>query len=229
MAVKNVVLVHGAWGGAAHWRGVIPLLAARGYEVTAVENPLTSLEDDIHKTRTLLASQDGPTLLVGHSYGGAVISGAGHAPDVAGLVYIAAFAPDEGESLGALLARDGAPPPPDGLLKPDADGFLWLDFGMFHGGFCQDVDAGEALIMARTQKPIAARCFDDKAGAPAWRGKPSWYQVSSEDHMIPPGTQKWFAERMEARDTLTLDAGHASLASRPDDVAALIDKAAQSL
>jgi pimeloyl-ACP methyl ester carboxylesterase len=227
MSVKNVVLVHGAWGDASHWRGVIPILAAQGYNVTAVQNPLTSLADDIHRTTTLLDSQDGPTVLVGHSYGGSVISGAGHAANVVGLVYIAAFAPDEGENLGTLLAHSGQPIP-DGLLKPDADAFLWIDFDAFHPGFCQDLDATDALVLARTQKPIAAGCFEDVAGAPAWKTKPSWYQISSADHMIPPDTEAWMAGRMNPRRTLTLDASHASLASQPAAVAALIHEAAQA-
>ncbi|MFD8563755.1 alpha/beta fold hydrolase [Streptosporangium canum] len=228
MAIKNVILVHGAWGDGSHWRGVIPLLAARDYTVTAVQNPLTSLDDDVHRTRTLLDAQDGPVLLVGHSYGGAVISGAGHAPNVVGLVYVAAFAPDAGENLGGLLARDGDPIP-EGFLKPDADGFLWIDFDAFHDAFAQDLDPTDALVMARTQKPIAARCFQDRAGAPAWRDKPAWYQVSSQDRMIPPATEAWMAERMNARATVTLDAGHASLASHPQEVTALIDQAAKAL
>jgi pimeloyl-ACP methyl ester carboxylesterase len=228
MAVKNVVLVHGAWGDASHWRHVIPILAAQGLNVTAVQIPLTSLADDIHRTTTLLEAQDGATLLVGHSYGGAVISGAGHTANVAGLVYIAAFAPDVGENLGGLLSRGGNSIP-DGLLKPDADGFLWLDFDGFTAGFAQDLGAAEASVLARTQKPIAGRCFEDAAGAPAWRVKPSWYQVSSQDHMIPPDTQAWMASRLSPREALELDAGHASLASQPEAVAALIIRAATSL
>ena len=228
MPVKNVVLVHGAWGDASHWRHVMPILAAEGLNVTAVQNPLTSLADDVHRTVTLLEAQDGPTLLVGHSYGGAVISGAGHASTVAGLVYIAAFAPDEGENLGQLLGRGGNAIP-DGLLKPDADGFLWLDFDAFGPAFAQELNAIEAMILARTQKPIAARCFEDAAGVPAWRIKPTWYQVSSQDRMIPPETEAWMAERMSPRETLELHASHASLASLPDAVARLIIRAANSL
>jgi pimeloyl-ACP methyl ester carboxylesterase len=228
MPVKNIVLVHGAWGDGSHWSRVIPQLAGRGYTVTAVQNPLSSLDDDIHRTRTLLDAQDGPALLVGHSYGGAVISGAGHAPATAGLVFIAAFAPDEGENLDGLLARDGDPIP-EGFLQPDSEGYLWIDFDAFHDAFAQDVDDTTALVMARAQKPIAGRCFEDKAGRPAWRDKPSWYQVSSRDRMIPPVTQAWFADRMGARGTITLDASHASAVSQPDAVAAFIDQAAQAL
>ncbi|MGH6808767.1 MAG: alpha/beta fold hydrolase [Ensifer adhaerens] len=129
-AIKNIVLVHGAWGDASHWRHVIPPLHAKGYRIAAVQNPLTSLADDIDRTTKLVAAQDGPTLLVGHSYGGAVITGAGHAPNVAGLVYIAAFAPDEGDSLGSIFARRDAPSGA-GSIRPDKDGFLWLDQATF--------------------------------------------------------------------------------------------------
>lgn len=224
----NIVLVHGAWGDGTHWRKVIPALVEAGHHVVAVQNPLTSLADDVERTRKLAESLEGPTLLVGHSYGGAVITGAGHADNVVGLVYIAAFAPDEGDSLGSLLARDGDPdsPPP---IAPDADGFLWVSQEGFHDAFAQDLDATESLVMAVAQKPIAGRCFADESGAPAWKVKPSWYQVSSEDRMIPPVTERWMAERMNPRRVIELDASHASLASRPDEVVALILEAAESL
>lgn len=227
-AVKNIVLVHGAWGDASHWRNVIPLLHAKGYKLAAVQNPLTSLADDIDRTSKLAAAQDGPTLLVGHSYGGAVISGAGHTADVAGLVFIAAFAPDEGDSLGGIFARRD-PPSGAASIRPDKDGFLWLAQDTFRQSFGQDLSENDALVMAVTQKPIAARCFEDKAGPAAWKTKPSWYQVSSRDHMIPPETEQWMADRIKTRKTITLDASHASLASHPAEVAALIDEAAKAL
>ncbi|OCP15143.1 alpha/beta fold hydrolase [Ensifer sp. LC163] len=227
-AIKNIVLVHGAWGDASHWRHVIPPLHAKGYRIAAVQNPLTSLADDIDRTTKLVAAQDGPTLLVGHSYGGAVITGAGHAPNVAGLVYIAAFAPDEGDSLGSIFARRDAPSGA-GSIRPDKDGFLWLDQATFRQSFGQDLGETEALVMAVTQKPIAGRCFEDKSGPPAWKVKPSWYQVSSRDNMIPPETEQWMAERIKAKKTITLDASHASLASHPTDIVALIEEAIASL
>lgn len=227
-SVKNIVLVHGAWGDASHWRNVIPLLHAKGYNLAAVQNPLTSLADDIERTTKLAAAQEGPTLLVGHSYGGAVITGAGHAPNVAGLVYIAAFAPDEGDSLGSIFARR-EPPSGAASIRPDKDGFLWLAQDSFRQSFSQDLSETEALVMAVTQKPISGRCFEDKSGPAAWRSKPSWYQVSSRDHMIPPETEQWMADRMKTRKTITLDASHASLASHPKEVAALIEEAAKSL
>jgi pimeloyl-ACP methyl ester carboxylesterase len=224
----NVVLVHGAWGDGSHWRHVIPQLDAKGYRVTAVQNPLTSLPDDIDRTRKLVAAQDGPTLLVGHSYGGMVITGAGHEPNVVGLVYIAAFAPDEGETPTQLFARR-EPPLGAANIRPDKDGFLWIAREKFHESFCQDVGKEEALVMALTQKPIAARCFDDKSGAPAWKIKPSWYQISSNDHMIPPETEQWFATRMNPKKTITLNASHASMASHAGEIIALIEEAAQSV
>lgn len=223
----NILLVHGAWGDGSHWRGVIPPLHAKGYKVTAVQNPLTSLADDVERTRKLAEAQDGPTLLVGHSYGGAVITGAGHAANVVGLVYVAAFAPDEGDSLGALLGRE--PSPGGAAIRPDKDGFLWIAQDQFRANFCPDLDETEALVMAVTQKPIAGRCFEDKSGPPAWRTKPSWYQASSGDRMIPPGTQAWMAERLGTRKTITLDASHASLASHPAEIAALIEEAAAAV
>jgi pimeloyl-ACP methyl ester carboxylesterase len=226
-AAKNIVLVHGAWGDGSHWRHVIPLLHAKGYYVSAVQNPLTSLNDDIERTIELVAEQDGPTLLVGHSYGGAVITGAGHAPNAVGLVYVAAFAPDEGDSLGSIFARR-APPPGAANIRPDKNGFLWIARDAYRESFCQDLAEDEALVLAVTQKPIAARCFEDKSGPPAWKAKPSWYQVSAGDRMIPPETEQWMAERIAAKKTVTLQASHASLASQPDAVFSLIDEAARS-
>lgn len=228
MTIKpNILLVHGAWGDGSHWRHVIPPLYGNGYRVSAVQNPLTSLIDDIDRTSKLAAAQDGPTLLVGHSYGGAVITGAGHTPNVVGLVYVAAFAPDEGDSLGSIFARR-APPPGAGNIRPDKNGFLWVAPDKFRESFCEDLDETEALVMALTQKPIAARCFEDKSGPPAWKGKPSWYQISARDHMIPPETQNWMAERINPKKTITLQASHASLASHADEIVALIEEAAGS-
>ncbi|MFC5740084.1 alpha/beta fold hydrolase [Dyella tabacisoli] len=224
----NIVLVHGAWGDASHWRHVIPSLHAKGYKISAVQNPLTSLPDDIERTSKLAAAQGAPTLLVGHSYGGMVITGAGHVPNVVGLVYIAAFAPEEGETPGGIFGLRAAPPGA-AAIRPDDNGFLWIDQAQFHQNFCQDLDATEGLVMAVTQKPIAGRCFADKSGAPAWKVKPSWYQVSSEDRMIPPETEQWFVERMKPRKAITLPAGHASMASHPAEIVALIEEAAQAV
>ncbi|MBV7263344.1 alpha/beta hydrolase [Photobacterium sp. WH77] len=224
----NILLVHGAWGDASHWRHVIPALHNKGYNVRAVQNPLTSLPDDIERTSHLAASLEGPVLMVGHSYGGMVITGAGNATNVVGLVYIAAFAPNEGENPGGLFGLR-EPPPGAAIIRPDEQGFLWLDPNHFHENFCPDVDETEALVMALSQKPIAARCFEDKSGSPAWKVKPSWYQVSAQDRMIPPETEKWFAERIQAKKTITLQAGHAPMASHPNDIIELIDEAARQV
>jgi pimeloyl-ACP methyl ester carboxylesterase len=145
-----------------------------------------------------------------------------------GLVYVAAFAPDGGENLGSILARR-PPAPGSKYVRPDKDGFLWIAPDEYHDNFCQDLDATEALIMALTQKPIAARCFDDKSGPPAWRARPCWYQVSANDRMIPPELERWMAERMKPQRTIVLDASHASLASHPAEIVALIEEAMGAL
>ncbi len=229
MASKpSIVLVHGFWGGAAHWAKVIVQLSKMGYDsINAVENPLTSLADDAERTRRMLAQQKGPVLLVGHSYGGAVITAAGNQPNVVGLVYIAAFAPDDGESLLDV----GQPfPPPPGVLNaaPDSDGYVWINPAKFRESFCQDLSAEEALVMAVTQKAPVGSTFADKMPSPAWKNKPSWYQVSSEDRMIAPANEKRMAERMSPKKIITLPASHASLASMPIEVCALIDEAAKA-
>jgi pimeloyl-ACP methyl ester carboxylesterase len=220
----TIILVHGFWGGAAHWSKVIVALARKGYQsVFAVENPLTSLADDVERTRRMIAQQKGPVVLVGHSYGGAVITEAGDLPNVVGLVYIAAFAPDAGESPGGITAK--SPPTAAPNLAPDSDGYLWIRQDKFHESFCQDLTADEALVMAVTQKAPVATTFEDKITAPAWRRKPSWYQISSDDRMISPDNQKWMAGRLGARKIVTLKSSHASLTSMPDEVVALIDEA----
>ncbi|OCA77383.1 hydrolase [Chryseobacterium artocarpi] len=223
----TIILVHGAWGDGSHWQYVIPSLVKAGYKVRSVQNPLTSLQDDIDKTKDLIDAQEGKVLLVGHSYGGAVISGAGNHDKVVGLVYIAAFAPDAGDSLGSLLGRrestGGA------SIYPDNKGFLWIKYDEFKSAFCQDLDDEKALVMALSQKPIHGQCFGDVAGEPAWKIRPSWYQISSNDRMIPAETEKEMAERLEPKKIITLDAGHASLASHPEEVTQLILEAASSL
>ncbi|MNZ77874.1 Alpha/beta hydrolase family protein [compost metagenome] len=221
----TVVLVHGFWGGAAHWGKVIVELARKGYtSIRAVEMPLTSLADDAERTRKMVAQQNGPVLLVGHSYGGAVITQAGNLPNVVGLVYIAAFAPDAGESPGGLTQQHLPAAAPN--LEPDSDGFLWLKPEKFHESFGQDLTPDEALVMAVTQKAPLASTFGDTITAPAWKSKPSWYQISSADRMIHPDNQKMMSARLNARKVITLAASHASLASRAAEVAALIDEAA---
>ncbi|WP_085582277.1 MULTISPECIES: alpha/beta hydrolase [unclassified Pseudomonas] len=223
----TIILVHGFWGGAAHWGKVIIELARKGYtDLHAVEMPLTSLADDAERTRKMIAQQSGPVLLVGHSYGGAVITEAGNPPNVVGLVYIAAFAPDAGESPGGLTQQHLPAAAPN--LAPDSDGYLWLKADMFHESFCQDLSAEEGLVMAVTQKAPVASTFGDAISVPAWRSKPSWYQISSQDRMIHPDNQAFMSSRLGARKVITLDASHASLASRAAEVAALIDEAASA-
>jgi pimeloyl-ACP methyl ester carboxylesterase len=221
----TIILVHGFWGGAAHWAKVIPLLARKGHKnVHAVENPLTSLKDDAERTRKMIAAQNGPVLLVGHSYGGAVITEAGTHENVVGLVYIAAFAPDAGESAGSVSANysssDGA------NLSVDSDNFLWVNPDKFHESFCQDLTADEGLVMGVTQKAPLVTTFSDNISVAAWRSKPCWYQISSDDHMISPDAQKFMSGRLNAKKVITLKSSHASLASMPTEVAALIDEAA---
>ncbi|WP_424215267.1 alpha/beta hydrolase [Streptomyces sp. BI20] len=223
-----ILLVHGFWGGAAHWAKVIAQLDRRGFgELYAVENPLTSLADDAERTREMARQINGPVLLVGHSYGGAVITEAGDLPNVVGLVYVAAFAPDSGESPGALSER--FPPAAFPNLAPDSDGRLWLRKDKFHESFCQDLTPEEGLVMAVTQKAPMASTFGDAISTPAWRTKPSWYQISERDHMINPDNQRFMSERLSARKVISLDSGHASLASRPTEVTDLIEAAAREL
>jgi pimeloyl-ACP methyl ester carboxylesterase len=220
----SIILVHGFWGGAAHWSKVIVALARKGHNsVMAVENPLTSLADDAERTRKMIAQQKQTVILVGHSYGGAVITEAGDQPNVAGLVFIAAFAPDAGESPGAITAKN--PPKAAANLEPDSDGYLWIKRDKFHESFCQDLNPDEALVMAATQKAPLASTFGENISKPAWKKKPSWYQISSEDHMIAPDNQKMMSGRLGARKVITLKASHASLASQPDAVVALIEEA----
>jgi pimeloyl-ACP methyl ester carboxylesterase len=228
MGKPAIVLVHGFWGGAAHWTRVILELKARGYsDIRAVENPLTSLADDAERTRKMVAQVDGPVVLVGHSYGGAVISQAGNLPNVKALVYIAAFAPDAGESPGGITQQHLPEAAPN--LAPDSDGYLWLKVDKFHESFCQDLPADEGFVMAATQKAPLAGTFGDAVTDPAWRHKPSWYQVSSQDRMIAPENQQRMSGRMDARKVITLEASHASLASHAAEVAALIDEAANAI
>ncbi|CAK15755.1 alpha/beta hydrolase [Pseudomonas entomophila] len=224
----TVVLVHGFWGGAAHWGRVIVELDRKGHTgLRAVEMPLTSLADDVERTRKVVAQIEGPVVLVGHSYGGAVITEAGNASNVKGLVYIAAFAPDAGESPGAITQEHLPAAAPN--LAPDSDGYLWLKADKFHESFCQDLPKEDGLVMGVTQKAPLASTFGDTIANPAWKDKPSWYQISSADHMIHPDNQRKMADRLNAKKVITLDASHASLASRAADVANLIDEAVKAL
>lgn len=226
--MKNIVLVHGAWGDGSHWRKVIPLLAKAGYNVVATQNPLTSLADDAETVKRLAETLEGKTLLVGHSYGGAIITeAAANCPNVAGLVYIAAFAPDTTENLGMLLERT-APPAGAASLYPDKYGFLWIQRDKFHESFSQDCEKEESFVMAAAQKPTSGKCFGDMPTTVGWKKFPVWYQVSENDRMIPPETQHFFAERMKAK-TLSLKSSHASMASHPIQIADFIISAAEEL
>src|SRR6516162_8147522 len=223
-----VVLVHGFWGNAGHWGKVIVELNRRGYaSLHAVENPLTSLADDAERTSTMIRQVDGPVVLVGHSYGGAVITEAGDLPNVAGLVYVAAFAPDAGETVGQLSGERAAAALEN--VVPDSDGYVWIKQDKFHESFCQDLPAEEALVMAVTQKAPVGSTFGDTISEPAWKKKPTWYQVSANDRMIHPDSERQMAERMAPRTTIELDASHASLASQPAAIVDLIVQAATSL
>ena len=228
MSKPAIVLVHGFWGGAAHWARVIPLLREQGFDnIHAVENPLTSLADDAERTRKMVKQIDGPVVLVGHSYGGKVITEMGDLPNVGALVFIAAFAPDAGESAGAISQAN--PPEAFANIQPDSDGFLWVAQDKYHQSFCQDLSEEEAYVMAVTQKAPVGGTFGDNVTAPAWKVKPNWYQISSGDRMLNPENQKMMTARMNPRKTITLDASHASLASRPQEVAAFIVEAANAV
>lgn len=224
----TIIFVHGFWGGAAHWSKVITDLSHRGYtSLHAVEMPLTSLADDVERTRKMIAQVDGDVLLVGHSYGGAVITEAGNHSNVVGLVYIAAFAPDSNESPGGITQQNLPAAAPN--LAPDSDGYLWVKADKFHESFCQDLTEDEGLVMGVTQKAPIASTFGDTISTPAWKTKPSWYQISTEDRMINPENQVLMSSRLNAKKVISLSASHASLASKPKEVADLIDEAATSL
>ncbi|BBQ49381.1 MULTISPECIES: alpha/beta hydrolase [Acinetobacter] len=220
----TIILVHGFWGGAAHWSKVIIELSHRGFtSLQAVELPLTSLADDVERTKKMIAQIDGDVILVGHSYGGAVITEAGNLPNVVGLVYIAAFAPDTNESPGEITQKHLPVAAPN--LSPDSDGYLWLKADKFHESFCQDLTEEEGLVMGVTQKAPLASTFGDTISSPAWKTKPSWYQISTQDRMISPENQEFMSSRLNAKKVISLDASHASLASKPVEVADLIDEA----
>ncbi|MFK0043581.1 alpha/beta hydrolase [Streptomyces sp. NPDC090741] len=221
---RNVVLVHGGFVDGSGWRGVYDLLRADGYAVTVVQNPTLSLEGDVATTTRALDAQDGPTVLVGHSYGGAVISEAGNHPNVTALVYVAAFAPDKGESVNTLIADPppGAPVPP--ILPPEG-GFLFLDREKFAAAFAGDLPAEDARFLADSQVPWGLEALGGPVNQPAWHTKPSFYLVATDDHMIPPPAQRAMAERAGATVTET-GGSHAVYVSKPGEVAALVKKAA---
>jgi pimeloyl-ACP methyl ester carboxylesterase len=222
----SIVLVHGAFADASGWQKIILILEKAGFTVTAVQNPLRSLADDIATTKRVIDAQKGDVVLVGHSYGGAVISGAG-SPKVKALVYVAAFAPDAGEKIGELIAKF----PPSLLptaLAPDSAGFLYIDRTKFRDVFAGDVTADEVAVMAATQKPIAAAIFGEPLLEPAaWKTTPSWYAVSTQDHGINPDLERFFAKRMKAATT-EINASHVPFISQPAEIAKIIETAAEA-
>jgi len=223
----TIVLVHGGFVDGSGWQGTYNILRKEGYTVRIVQNPTTSLTDDVAATRRVVHAQDGPVMLVGHSYGGAVITEAGNDPQVIGLVYIAAFAPDKGESVATLIKDPppGAPVPP---ILPPQDGFLLLDTSKFAASFAADVSPETAQFMAESQVPWGLEGLNGAVTEPAWRTKPSWYLVATDDRMIPPPAQRAMAKRAGATVTET-SGSHAVYVSKPAAVAAIIAKATNSL
>ncbi len=228
MATKpNIVLVHGAWADGSSWSAVIERLQAGGYRVTAPQFPLTALGDDVARLRQVLGFQDGPTIVVGHSYGGQIMTSLGtDAPNVAALVYIAAFGLDEGESLGALLAQGPVTPALKNLFT-DKQGFGWLSADDFVDHFAADVDPVKAKVMYAVQQPLAGSAFTDVMGTPAWKSVPSWYLVAEDDEAIPPEAEMQFAQRMGAT-TVAVPSSHVAMVSHPDAVVELIEQAAEA-
>jgi len=226
-AAASVVLVHGGFVDGSGWRAVYDLLTQDGYHVAVVQNPTLSLQGDAAAARLIIGAQDGPVVLVGHSYGGAVISEAGTGPNVVALVYIAAFAPDKGESVNALLGTfpTDAPQPP---ILPPQDGFLFLDRDKFHASFAGDLPAADAAFMADSQVPWGADALAGAITEPAWRATPSWYLLTTEDRMIPPAAQHAMAERAGAT-TVEVAASHSVYVSQPTVVARLIKQAAAAV
>jgi pimeloyl-ACP methyl ester carboxylesterase len=224
----NIVLVHGAWADGSSWSSVIERLQADGYHVTAPQFPLTSLADDVARLRQVLDLQDGPTVVAGHSYGGQIITALGaDAPNVAGLVYIAAFGLDEGESLGALLSQGPATAALAHLFT-DKQGFGWLPEDDFVNHFAADVDPVKARVMHAVQQGLAGSTFTDVIGVPAWKSQPSWYLVASNDEAIPPAAERQFASRMGA-STIEVPSSHVAMVSHPDEVTRLIESAAEAV
>lgn len=222
--VKNVVLVHGAWADGSCWTEVIPRLQAQGFNVTAVQNPLTSLADDVAATKRVLAMQDGPTVLVGHSYAGMVITEAGVDPKVTSLVYLAARAPDANEDFNALAATYPTAPVRAGIQKHD--GYLWLSEDAFVKHFAGDLPKERARVLYATQQPVSETLFAGRTTVAAWRSKPSFYAVSARDETTTPDLERFLAKRMNAT-TIELAASHVSMISHPKEIAALIVQASQ--
>ena len=224
LGARNIVIVHGAWADGSSWSKVIPLLQAKGLHVVAVQNPLTSLADDVAATKRAIALQDGPVLLVGHSYGGAVITEAGNDPKVVGLVYVAAFAPSEGQSV-ASVSRPFPSPPLFSEVQADAEGFLTVTAKGIAEDFAQDLPDKEKQVLTATQAPTAAVVFEGTITTAAWKTKPSWCVIASNDRAVPPELQKAEAAAMKAT-SITVPSSHVPMLSHPKEVADLIEQAA---
>ena len=222
--IKNIVLVHGTWADGTSWGKVIPLLIAKGYHVTAVQNPLTSLIDDVAATKRAIALQDGPVLLVGHSWGGVVITEAGNDPKVIGLVYVAAAAPEEGQSFLELV-QTAASTPGNDEIRPDAQGFVSMTPKGIEEDFAQDLTQTEQQVLIATQGPQAFSALQEKVTQAAWKTKPSWYIVAANDRMINPDLERTLAKKMNATTT-TLETSHVAMLAQPEQVAAVIMEAA---
>jgi pimeloyl-ACP methyl ester carboxylesterase len=224
----NIILVHGAWADGSCWSDVIERLQAEGFAVRAPQFPLSSLADDVARLREVLDFQDGPTIIVGHSYGGQIMTALGEdTPNVVGLVYIAAFGLDEGESLGALLSQ-GPVTPALAHQFTDSRGYVWLSEDDFVNHFAGDVDPTRARVMYAVQQALASSAFADVMGIPAWRSVPSWYLVAENDEAIPPDAERQFAARMGAT-TVEIPSSHVAMVSHPAEVADLVEKAASSV
>ncbi len=224
----RIVLIHGAWADGSSWSGVIQRLQKAGYTVIAPQFPLTSLADNLARLRQVLVVQSGPTIVVGHSYGGQIITALGtDAPNVVGLVYIAAFGLDQGETIGALLEQ-GPPPPALAHLHIDAQGFAWLPQSDFVTYFAADVDRDQANVMYAVQQPLSVTALGDVMGTPVWKTLPSWYLVAKDDQAIPPDAERFFARRMGAT-TVEIDSSHVAMVSHPDAVVKLIKDAARAV
>ena len=224
----NIVLVHGAWADGSSWSGVIERLQAEGFQVRAPQFPLSSLDDDVARLRQVLEFQDGPTIVVGHSYGGQIMTALGKdAPKVAGLVYVAAFGLDEGESLGALLSQ-GPVTPALAHLFTDSRGYGWLSEEDFVNHFAGDLDPTRARVLYAVQQPLVSSAFTTVMGTPAWRSLPSWYLVAQNDEALPPDAERQFAARMGAT-TVEIPSSHVAMVSHPAEVTDLIHKAAEAV
>lgn len=224
--VKNVVLVHGAFADGSGWEAVYKILKKKGYNVSVVGNPNTGFADDVAAAKRVLDRQNGPTILVGHSYGGAIITEAGNHSKVVGLVYIAAFAPDANETLFQLL-QSGPPAPNSGILPPDESGYIWYDVKKYHSGFCADLPKEQAEFLADSQIPVSASVFGATIANPAWKTKKTWYIVAQEDQTIPPDGERFMAKRANATVT-EIKASHLVFMSRPQPVVDVIESAAKA-